>query len=204
MGGMHEDVMGRQEPAWDAMDYIPPTRTRVPLLRRPTKFSGAMTTKPVSKLLRMGAIEPSMWLRVDCVNSFGIAFEHDGIVVGVSDPADSTKIEVVHFAWSEPAERRVIVITTLQSFLAMGANARVVAELPSFSPEKVVARARSQLGRADYHLFGRNCQHFAHWCYLGSAFSRQIFKLCAFGTAFGLVVVVAGTMGMAAARGGMW
>ena len=153
----------------------------------------------------MGAIEPSMWLRVDCVNSFGIAFEHDGIVVGVSDPADSTKIEVVHFAWSEPAERRVIVSTTLQAFLAMGDGARVVvAEQPSFSSEGVVVRARSQLGRADYNIFGRNCQHFAHWCYHGSAFSRQVFNFSAFGAAFGMVVVLAGIMGMAAARGGMW
>ena len=135
-------------------------------------------------------------LRVDCVNAVGISFEHDGIVVGTAAmPADPAEIEVLHSAWSESAERRVVTSTTLQAFLAMGSNARVVTYHSSFSPETIVARARSQLGRSG---FGHA---FAHWCVHGSAteslrappsaFSRQVFRYSAIGAALGLVAAMA-------------
>lgn len=46
------------------------------------------------------------------------------------------------------------------------------------SPEAVVRRALSQVGRRGYHLVFDNCEHFACWCILGRSESRQIDIAC--------------------------
>ena len=153
----------------------------------------------------MSDVYPGSWIKVDCKNLLGLGFEHDGIVVDVkANPTTPEDVKVVHFAWNERDDRRVIVETTLDVFMAMGTNTRIVDVEFTVNPSLVVNRARSQLGRADYNLLGRNCQHFAHWCCHGNAFSREVFKYSAFGAAFDLVVAFAGFFGMAAARGSMW
>ena len=38
-----------------------------------------------------------------------------------------------------------------------------------YAPDEVVRRAQSQLGKADYQLLGRNCEHFAAWCVTGQS-----------------------------------
>ncbi|BAY38278.1 hypothetical protein NIES2111_26240 [Nostoc sp. NIES-2111] len=43
-----------------------------------------------------------------------------------------------------------------------------------YSPYKTIRRAISQLGKADYNLFGNNCEHFAHWCKTGKKISSQV------------------------------
>jgi hypothetical protein len=43
-----------------------------------------------------------------------------------------------------------------------------------FTPDEVVRRAQSQLGKADYHLLGRNCEHLAAWCVTGESESDQV------------------------------
>ena len=155
--------------------------------------------------LEMGTVEPSMWVRVVCTNALGMAYEHDGIVVAVSDPMDATRISVAHFARPEAAGRLEIMETTLAAFLAMGADARVVTHPSDFTAEEVVGRARSQLGRADYNLLGRNCQHFAHWCYHGSpSFSRQVSAFGLNTIMLGLGIVIGGVLTMHASRGRMW
>jgi hypothetical protein len=151
----------------------------------------------------MASIEPGMLLQVDCVNSFGITFQHDGIVTGVEESDNADKIMVIHYAWLESAEKRVISKTSLSDFLKLGRNPRVSTAMSEFKPQQIVKRANSQLGRADY-LLGRNCQHFAHWCYHGTAFSREVFRYSVFGTAFGLVIAAVGIIGMNVARGAMW
>lgn len=40
-------------------------------------------------------------------------------------------------------------------------------------PDEVIERARSRIGEKEYHLIGKNCEHFATWCKTGKAFSRQ-------------------------------
>eukprot|EP00798_Chlamydomonas_sp_ICE-L_P002120 gene2120-biopygen12164 len=149
----------------------------------------------------MASIEAGMWLHIDCVNPIGIKFEHDGIVSappeGYSSAAD---IKVIHYAGSEPHGKRLISETTLAEFLAVGSSARVVNARCRFSPLEVVKRARSQLGRADYNVLGRNCQHFGSWCYEGAAFSREVFKYGVVGTSFGLVVSIVGIIAIGMAR----
>eukprot|EP00798_Chlamydomonas_sp_ICE-L_P015062 gene15062-biopygen24111 len=149
----------------------------------------------------MASIEAGMWLHIDCVNPIGIKFEHDGIVSappeGYSSAAD---IKVIHYAGSEPHGKRLISETTLAEFLVVGSSARVVNARCRFSPLEVVKRARSQLGRADYNVLGRNCQHFGSWCYEGAAFSREVFKYGVIGTSFGLVVSIVGIIAIGMAR----
>jgi hypothetical protein len=43
-----------------------------------------------------------------------------------------------------------------------------------FSPKEIVARAREQIGRRDYNLWGSNCEHFATWCHTDRASSEQV------------------------------
>jgi hypothetical protein len=43
-----------------------------------------------------------------------------------------------------------------------------------FTPEEIVARARAQIGRRDYNLWGSNCEHFATWCHTDRASSEQV------------------------------
>jgi hypothetical protein len=40
--------------------------------------------------------------------------------------------------------------------------------------ERVMQRAESRLGEADYDLFENNCEHFAVWCKTGLAHSTQV------------------------------
>lgn len=51
---------------------------------------------------------------------------------------------------------------------------RVVSHPWTFSPEKIVERAESQLGRADFNLVNANCEHFATWCATGRWASQQV------------------------------
>ncbi len=45
---------------------------------------------------------------------------------------------------------------------------------PRFTPEEVVARAKSRLGEDDYRITSNNCEHFCEWCVQGESRSRQI------------------------------
>ncbi len=153
----------------------------------------------------MSEVEPGQWVRVDCRNAMGLAFEHDGIVADVPQNASSAEdITVIHFAWTESVAKRTIVEVSLATFMRQGDHARIVSDVPSFDADRIAAHARSQLGRADHHLMGRNCQHFAHWCRHGSAFSQEVRRYSVLGASFGIAVLLAGLLGMHCARGGMW
>jgi len=45
---------------------------------------------------------------------------------------------------------------------------------PRFTPEEIVARAKSRLGEDDYRVASNNCEHFCEWCVQGESRSRQI------------------------------
>lgn len=42
------------------------------------------------------------------------------------------------------------------------------------TPSKVIERAKSQLDKGGYCLFGNNCEHFAYWCKTGKHRSEQV------------------------------
>ena len=47
----------------------------------------------------------------------------------------------------------------------------------AFSPEEIVARARSREGQMGYNLVFNNCEHFANWCVTGKEKSTQVNKV---------------------------
>ena len=47
----------------------------------------------------------------------------------------------------------------------------------SFTPDAVVARARSRLGESRFDILLHNCEHFATWCKTGISDSEQIYAL---------------------------
>jgi Lecithin retinol acyltransferase len=44
----------------------------------------------------------------------------------------------------------------------------------AYTPEEIVARARSRIGERRYHLITNNCEHFTLWCLTGVSRSLQI------------------------------
>ena len=47
-------------------------------------------------------------------------------------------------------------------------------EYRPYAAEKVVKRARGNLGRRGYHLLFLNCEHFSNWCRYGISLSHQV------------------------------
>jgi len=62
---------------------------------------------------------------------------------------------------------------TLAEF-AQGAPVKTRTYGSCYSPEVVVARAASMIGRSGYDLFSNNCEHFATWCVMGEHSSAQV------------------------------
>ena len=46
----------------------------------------------------------------------------------------------------------------------------------AFPPDRVVARAKSMVGRlhGEYNIAFNNCEHFTHWCKYGTKESSQV------------------------------
>lgn len=155
----------------------------------------------------MSRLRPGTWVKVK-ISSLGSSSSkgsksigaftcwHHGIVSQVTVEGNVT---VVHFCLPDPEQAqqnspavRQIRETSLEWFLANGTDAQVVDAEPAFVYDDVVHRARQYLGAGDYSLPTRNCEHFASWCYEGSAFSRQMH---AFGSGAILVSVCVGILG---------
>jgi len=105
-----------------------------------------------------------------------LGYYHHGIYIG--------RYEVIHFSGlstnlADKAQARII-RAPLQEFA--GASKIEVVEYeppPTFSRDEIVARANErvseseQLDKSDYHVFLRNCEHFATWCVTGKWKSKQ-------------------------------
>lgn len=148
----------------------------------------------------MSELEPGAWVQIDYAVA-GIQYPHDGIV---SEVGEGGRVRIVHFCkppGGGTGTRRVICETDLAVFLNGGERPRFVfpARRP-FAAATVVARARSQIGAANYDLLGRNCQSFASWCCVGTAFSQEVHKYGMIGAAMGAVITVLSLALVAAAR----
>ena len=157
----------------------------------------------------MAQLFPGCWIKVfvsqpsSPASSACLPCWHHGIISSVSGGT----AKVIHFTQPEPdaaappptpeasAGERSVLETSLEWFLAGGANAQVVDAEPAYSYLEVVARARLHLGASAYSLPTRNCEHFASWCYLSSAFSHQVW---AFGAGAGVISVLLGVISVVA------
>ena len=63
--------------------------------------------------------------------------------------------------------------TSIEEFSG-GREIQVRQYTDAFDAEQVIRRAKSRIGESGYHLFGKNCEHFAHWCKTGVSDSSQI------------------------------
>jgi len=97
-------------------------------------------------------------------------YKHYGVYAG-----DDTVIHFAPLAGAEiNAENAVIHETTLDDFLRGGTLEIDKKARARFSRQKIVERARSQIGSKSYNLVFNNCEHFALWCKTGEYESKQV------------------------------
>lgn len=127
-------------------------------------------------------------IKIRYTTKFDITYWHKAIVS--TEPAgDEASIKVIHFSLPEGQTEGEceVVETSLKWFLDRGRDPAVEEGEPIFSPQQIVKRARSQLGKKSYDLPTRNCKHFTTWCWRGSAFSQQVHE-------YGFTAVVCGVI----------
>ena len=172
----------------------------------------------------MAQLFPGYWIKVyvsqpsNTASSACLPCWHHGIISSVSGGA----VKVIHFTQPETPDTaspttsttgdRSVLETSLEWFLVGGTNAQVVDAEPAYSYLDVVARARGHLGAIAYSLWlgcaqpaakprpTRNCEHFASWCFLGSAFSHQVWAFGAGASIIGVLLGVIGIVSMSMAR----
>lgn len=103
--------------------------------------------------------------------AYGVKYWHSGIISELNNATQ--QIKVIHFTGVDKS-KATIQETTLQEFKGSDAVVEVVEDDCLFSPEEVVARARSKIGLGEYNLPSRNCEHFATWCRSDEGRSRQV------------------------------
>jgi len=99
-----------------------------------------------------------------------LGYMHHGIHVGA--------LRVVHYAgWSRALLRGPLEEVSLAEFA--GGREVIVKSTnrARYSPEEVVARARSRLGENRYRLATNNCEHFCEWCLSGESRSEQVERI---------------------------
>ncbi len=114
---------------------------------------------------RLGASEPPHVAAHMVTERMG--YTHHGIYVGGG--------KVIHYAGlSRVWLARPVEEVSIAEF-AQGRNVWVQPHLnPRFTPEEIIARAKSRLGENDYWITSNNCEHFCEWCVQGQGRSRQI------------------------------
>lgn len=112
-----------------------------------------------------------------------LGYWHHGIDIG-----DGT---VVHYS-GEPGNKRDAQVrrTSIRAFLK-GGRREVVRYKQSFTPDKVVRRALSRLGEAQYNLIFNNCEHFARWCKCGQTDSDQVRRAAGTAAGTGTIAIAA-------------
>lgn len=96
-----------------------------------------------------------------------IGYTHHGIYVGGG--------RVVHYAGLSRVWLAMPVEEVSLAEFAQGRAIWVQPHLiPRFTPEEIVARAKSRLGEDDYRVTSNNCEHFCEWCVRGESRSHQI------------------------------
>ena len=70
-----------------------------------------------------------------------------------------------------------------------GSAIEIVGHPARFNPQETIQRAISQIGRNDFDILARNCEHFANWCATGKWESWQIQGVTLLATVAGLIVL---------------
>ena len=135
-------------------------------------------------------------------NHLGVPYQHHGIDVGDG--------QVIHFADAQgdaagPGQSTdgFVISQVPMSLLTRDGRSRVhwVHHSDSISPDEVVQRAKSQIGRQGYDLVFNNCEHFASWCVVGQQTSRQVQVACERVGAVAAKTIVASSLRLASRLG---
>ena len=104
--------------------------------------------------------------RGDHIRAKRAGYWHHGI-----DCGDGT---VIHYTGTPFRLREAVVERcTLEEFL-QGRKPEVVIHPEPLDAETIITRAERRLGERQYHLFRRNCEHFACWCATDEECSHQV------------------------------
>lgn len=99
-----------------------------------------------------------------------LGYTHHGIYVGAG--------RVVHYAGLSGALLRGPVEEVPLALFARGRPVAIKRNADArYSPEEIVARARSRLGENGYRVTTNNCEHLCEWCVAGEARSEQVERL---------------------------
>ena len=86
--------------------------------------------------------------------------------------------KIIHFCIPEQNQDlttdRVICETSVAYFLEDAEDPQVVDQEPKFSYREIVERAQQYIGKGEYDLKSKNCEHFASWCYLAQHIRNSI------------------------------
>lgn len=101
---------------------------------------------------------------------WGVTYWHHGIDLGDG--------RVAHRS-GEPDDlmnktEACVVVVPLTEFAEGGQVVAADSVNENESPDAIIQRAWSQVGRQGYHLIWDNCEHFAHWCRRGRWRSQQV------------------------------
>ena len=93
-------------------------------------------------------------------------FEHHAIV-------DLDRSEVIHFA-KDDGKKCVVKSEPLKKYKEDFGGWRMVSVVSAENADKVLQRARSKVGKAEYNVVFNNCEHFANWCMEDGSNSVQV------------------------------
>jgi hypothetical protein len=102
----------------------------------------------------------------DHIFVYRLGYTHHGIDVG-----DGT---VIHYTGEVGQKTNAAVRQTPITEFAKGCDTHVQQYGMYDDASKTLERATSRLGENKYHLFFRNCEHFATWCKTGQHWSEQV------------------------------
>jgi hypothetical protein len=123
----------------------------------------------------------------DIICADRLLYKHYGVYAGNN--------RVIHFAPKHGLEINpkdaFIQETSLDEFIKDSHSHVDNGVNPLYSPEETVRRARTQLslGKGQYNLVFKNCEHFARWCKSGVAESHQVNTVA--GVAVGVALTAA-------------
>ena len=81
---------------------------------------------------------------------------------------------VIHYSGEPGQKRNAAVQTSTMAEFLNGGKRETVAYSECLPPEETVAIAHSQLGKQDYNIFWKNCEHFARYCKTKEDRSEQV------------------------------
>jgi len=126
---------------------------------------------------------------------FGVLIHHAIVLASKGD----TVVKVIHVTEQQKRQDGFLIYEVVEELIDLGnyikmGNVWLYEYEPDkcYDPDEVIMRAKTKLGKFDYHAFENNCEHFARWCKNNENASVQadVAKLgVAIGSSIGMAVI---------------